>query len=195
MTKVGNFEISVELKELKIHVKGHRELAPDLASNVAHQIAGIIQPAALLEGASEPQNNGHSTIEIPPPTRRTRKRPAGRVTTAPANGGAKPINWNHDPERWGTPLQTWKQSQKINWLLHVAEQSGVRDRLSPTEMSDVFAAKFKSAGPLLRQNIARDLGKATDLFGEMDGLWFLKQAGKEAAIKLVEEAKGNKVAA
>src|SRR5437773_12535416 len=124
MTRVGNFEISVELKDLKIHVKGHRDLAPEIASNVAQQISEVFQPAGLIEGPSERRNDGHLIQPPPLAVRRARKRSAGRVMVYPNAPAA--LTWNHDPEKWGSPSQNWTQWQKIMWLLTVTEDEVAR---------------------------------------------------------------------
>ncbi|HYM76117.1 MAG TPA: hypothetical protein VE377_09090 [Candidatus Dormibacteraeota bacterium] len=188
MAKFANFEVHVEIEKLKIHVKGDREIAPEVANNVAQQISGIFQPSGLLEAPKDGQN-GHRVIEASAPAapaRRGRRKNSGPA----ANGGAKTLNWNHDATKWGTPVQTWTQVQKINWLLHVVEQEGVSKDLSPVEMSDVWESKFRTAGLLTRTNIGRDLKNNPDNFGAVDGRWFLKQGGKTAAAALVNEAKG-----
>lgn len=187
MAKFANFEVHVEIEKLKIHVKGDREIAPEVANNVAQQISGIFQPSGLLE-APQNGNNGNKVIDAPPapPARRARR----KNSATPGSGDAKTPNWNHDANKWGTPLQTWKQPQKITWLLHVVEQEGVSKDLSPTEITDIWESKFRTAGLLNRRNIARDLGNNPDNFGAVDGRWFLKQGGKTAAAALVNEAKG-----
>jgi hypothetical protein len=187
MAKFGSFEVHVEIEKLKIHIKGDREIAPEVANNVAQQISGILQPSGLLEAPKDGQN-GHRVIEAPASdtaTRRRRKSPG-----AAASATARTLNWNHDATKWGAPVQDWTQVQKITWLLHVVEQEGVSKDLAPVEMSDIWESKFRTAGLLTRTNIGRDLRNNPDNFGAVDGRWFLKQGGKTAAAALVNEAKG-----
>ncbi len=192
MAKFATFEVSVEIKELKIHVKGDREIAPEIAENVAHQISTVFQPAGLIEAPSE-GGNGHVVIPAQPgaASRKRKRATAGKAVSG--NGdGAGPIDWAHDAAKWGTPIQTWSQPQKINWLLWVYEQATGKKDLNPSEMQDVFERKFRDSGLLTRQNISRDLRKNSDNFGAVNGRWFLKQAGKDAAAALVAEARGQK---
>jgi hypothetical protein len=190
MVKFANFEVQVEIEKLKIYVKGDREIAPEIANNVAQQISAVFQPAGLIQAPAN--GNGHQVIDAPAaaaPARRSRKR--GTPAGAPANGGAAAqISWSHDADKWGTPLISWTQPQKINWLLHVADESGASKALSVMEMVNTFNSKFGSAGPLMKGNMARDMKGKSDLFGSVDGRWFLKTGGKEAAVRLVNEAKG-----
>jgi|ERR1044071_6648993 hypothetical protein len=194
MAKIANFEISIELQGLKIYVKGDRELAPAIATEVAQKISGMIQPAGLIEAPMEPQNGHHAIDAAPAPAGRRRRRVGKQAGSVPNSTGTAVLNWNHDPAKWGTPLQDWKGWQKVAWLLQVVEAETGKDGLTATEIVDVFTAKFKAAGLLIRNNIARDLGGKSEYFGSLDDRWHLKQSGKDEAAKLVVEAKGGKVA-
>lgn len=192
MAKFANFEINIEMKELKIHVKGDREIAPGIASNVAHQISTIFQPSGLLEAPKDGQDV-HRAAESQPVVILRKKRRAVAAKSGPNGGDATSIDWTHDAAKWGTPIQAWTQPQKINWLLFVVEQvTGKSAGLTPVEMFNIFSTKFRDSGLLTRTNIGRDLRKNSEYFGSVDGRWFLKQAGKDAAAKLVGEAKGEK---
>jgi len=198
MAKLANFEVTFELKELKIHVKGDREIAPSIANNVGRQFASVLSPAGLIEAPK----NGHSSsgsdkvIDAEPVATSRRKRKSGAKSNAAGTvEGATPITWSHDTTRWGSPVQTWKAFQKIAWLLHVVEQETGKKDQSPAEMVETFHARFRDAGLLVKGNIPRDLGNKTELFGSLDGRYFLKQAGKDLAEKLVDEAKGGAAAA
>ena len=105
MAKFANFKISVEIEKLKIHVEGDREIAPEIASNVAHQISDVFQPSGLLEAPKDGQNsNSVINASATAPARRTRRpRSSGKVDTDGANGA---VDWNHDAVKWGTPIQS-----------------------------------------------------------------------------------------
>lgn len=76
-------------------------------------------------------------------------------------------------------------------MLYVIEQAnGQRAELRPGTIESLFNDKFRSAGPVRRQNIPRDLGNAQDQFGELEGKWFLKDKGHQEAERLVGEATG-----
>jgi len=185
--------VKVELQGLKFEIEGDREIGSTIAQNIANQIANVVQPAALLEAPKNGQN-GHAVIDAASviPARKRRKS-SGKSSGSADGDGTPVVNWNHDPAKWGAPLQTWKQPQKINWLLHVVEQETGKKDLSPTEMVDIFELKY--AGLLHRGNIPKNLGNNPEFFGSVDGRWFLKQGGKDAAANLIAEAKGEKVTA
>jgi hypothetical protein len=196
MSKFANFEVTFELKELKIHVKGDREIAPSIANNVGKHFGNVLSPAGLIEAPKNGQSLEGKLIEVsdPAPSRKRGRRAAAK--SVPSNGdGSAPISWAHDPARWGAPIQTWKAFQKIAWLLQVVEQETGKKDLTPTEMVETFHARFRDAGLLVKGNIPRDLSGKSDLFGSLDGRYFLKQGGKELAEKLISEAKGGAAAA
>jgi hypothetical protein len=193
MAKSANFKVTVKLEKLEIHVEGDRELVPEIANSVSHQIAEVIQPKGFLEAPTDGQN---PVINVPAASassvRRQRRRTVGKAETPGATTGA--IDWSHDAVKWGTPVQDWKQWQKVLWLLSVVEnEAGRKNGLTSTEIAETFKQKFRASGLLLKGNIHRDLTKRPDYFGSVDGYWFLKQGGKEEAVKLVAEAKGTKV--
>lgn len=126
MAKFAGYEVTVEIEKIKVHVKAEREIAGDqLAANVANKITGMFQPEALTEGTQQSQN-GHPVIDAAIPAGRARKRSGGTRTAASANGNGAPVEWQHDVNKWSTPLQQWSQAQKINWLLYVLDQEGIR---------------------------------------------------------------------
>jgi hypothetical protein len=198
MAKLANFEVTFELKELKIHVKGDREIAPSIADNVGRHFATVLTPAGLIEApkSGHSGNGSDKVIDAEAVTAPRRKRKSAAKSNASATGdGAAQITWSHDSTRWGSPVQTWKAYQKIAWLLHVVEQETGKKDQTPTELVETFHARFRDAGLLVKGNIPRDLAGKPDLFGSLDGRYFLKQTGKELAERLVNEAKGGAVAA
>jgi len=193
MAKSANFKVTVKLEKLEIHVEGDREIAPEIANNVSHQIAEVFQPSGLLEAPADGKNR---VINVPAasvtPARRQRRRTAGRAE--PPGAASVPIDWNHSASKWGTPIQGWKQWQKVLWLLSVVEQETQnKNGLTSTVIAEVFNRNFRASGLLRSANIARDLAGKADYFGSFGGNWFLKQGGKDEALKLVTEAKGAKV--
>ena len=86
MAKVANYKISIELEKLKIYVEGARDIAPEIANNVAQQIATVLQPAGLIEG---PSDNGQpiNVTHIAPAKRQGRRR-SGATRSDPPNGGS-----------------------------------------------------------------------------------------------------------
>lgn len=188
MAKLANFQVTFELKELKIHVTGDREIAPMIANNAGRQFSSILSPAGLIDAPKNGQgDNGNKVIDAPVLTVRGKRKKAQVATDENA---VAPLTWVHDSSRWGAPAQNWKTLQKSAWLLFVVGQALGKPDLSAGEISDIFKANFRDAGPPRPSNIARDLAKDTTLFGEENGRFFLKQAGKDLAETLVSQAQG-----
>lgn len=191
---MSKFKLTFKLAGLEIEVEGDREYAPQIAENIGRQLSQIMQPAALIDPQGDPPTAGVIEGKSTDQPRRTgrRRRVAARATGSSQQADSSGIpGWEHNPQKWGTPNQDWKSPQKIAWMLLVMEKaSGKRAELTSTQVADAFNAKFKSAGLIRRGNVARDLGNSSDLFGEMEGRWFLKEKGTQAAEKLIAEAVG-----
>jgi hypothetical protein len=193
MAKIANFEVTFELKELKIHVKGDREIAPSIANNVGRQFANVLSPAGLIEGPKNGRDESSKVIEVQASASRSRRKKVAK--TAVDGNATDPLTWIHDTSRWGSPVQNWKTVQKSAWLLFVVDQALGKHDLSAGEISDLFKVNFRDAGPPRPSNISRDLAKDTALFGDEQGRFFLKQAGKDLAERLIAEATGAAAAA
>jgi hypothetical protein len=191
MAKLANFEVTFELKELKIHVKGDREIAPSIANNVGKHFGQVLSPAGLIEAPKNGNEPQPKVIEAEVSAPKGKKKKSGKS----ANIGETAVSWTHDAARWGTPVQSWKAVQKAAWLLYVVNEAANKRDLSAGEISETFNAHFRDAGPPRASNIARDLGKEPTLFGEQNGRYFLKQEGKEMVERLIAEAKGGTKAA
>lgn len=195
---MSKFRVHVKLTGLEIEVEGDREHATEIADNISRQFGKVIQPVALIEA---PTNNA-PTVEAEAPSNGAssrsarRKRQMGRASSATGGSDGTGVDWKHDVDKWGTPRQEWKSPQKMAWLLYVVEQAnGKRTELIPAHIATAFNNRFKSAGPIIRQNVGRDLGNNPELFGEMEGRWFLKDKGRQEGEKLVAEARGQAAAA
>lgn len=193
MAKVANFEVTFELQGLKIHVKGDREIAPSIANNVGRQFANVLSPAGLIEAPKNGSEAAVRVIEAETRAARNRRR-KGAKAVSEVNADVT-LTWTHDASRWGVPVQSWKTLQKSAWLLYVVGQALGKHDLSAGEIADIYRANFRDAGPPWPSNIARDLAKESSLFGEENGRYFLKQAGKDVAEKLITEAKAAPAAA
>ncbi|HVJ08915.1 MAG TPA: hypothetical protein VM554_11060 [Acidisarcina sp.] len=191
---MGKFRVKVKLTGLEIEVEGDREFAPEIAQNVSQQLGKVLQAPALIGAAKNGSGVVIDVEEVPSNGARQprRRKPGSGRASASSNGAASSaINWEHDAARFGTPKQDWKAVQKIAWLLYVLEEStGQKVELTPTQVENTFNGKFRSAGLIRRGNVARDLGNNSDQFGEVEGKWFLKDVGRQAAIKLVAETLG-----
>lgn len=193
---MSKFKLRVKLSGLEIEVEGDREHAPQIAENIGHQLSQMMQPTALIEAPENhhegPTIEAQNTANGSRPTRRRRR--GFKNGTNPGSETTRPTMWSHDTDKFGTPLQEWKSAQKIAWMLLVIEKvTGTKPEMSTTQIANTFNEKFKSTGIIYKGNVGRDLGVASDQFGEMEGRWFLKERGREAAGKLILEATGKAV--
>lgn len=171
-------------------------------------MAGLLQPtASIVEGEIVDNGNSNSRsshlnmpqISTPPESKRSR--PKRKRAAAPANlaGSAKNdnvISWNHDPAKWGNPLQSWNTASKAIWLLRVVgAEAGITELSAPT-IRDTFNRHFRQSGAIRGNNISRDLGKlkteSLPKLGEDTtkdpSVWYLTHEGEKRAMELVAEA-------
>ncbi|PYU53071.1 MAG: hypothetical protein DMG48_02195 [Acidobacteria bacterium] len=184
---MSKLTIKVELQGLKIEVEGSREDVPRLAQKVGEQIGSLVQPALLLEGESSRPVDSNGDDRALSEQGKTRRRRVGGGSGR--RTPAEEIDLSIDPAKHGSPRQTWNGVQKSIWLLHVAGKA-----LSSYSIEKAFNAQFRAAGPLRRQNVARDLdkeklkGKEAPVGAEIsDGTtkYFLTDAGSALAKKLI----------
>jgi hypothetical protein len=198
---MAKFKIKMKLAGLELDIEGSREDIPLIAANLGQQLTGLIEPAVAIASGEEP-------IAPPPvhaPTlhvveevrKRKRRAPAPSRSPESIETVNAPLDFRHDPAKYGSPKQAWKTADKAIWLLHVVEQE-----LSGTVLVGTFNKHFKQAGTITVSNANRDLGrlksKSPAVVGEdttkNPSQWFLTDEGKRQALKLVGDALGRAAA-
>lgn len=200
-------EIELELTGFKLKIKAEKDDVPGIAANVGSQLAGLMGPAAAMTQGQLPARAAEPIVVSPSPppagetANRTAKRSSGggqRKSVAPSPA-AQPLDWKHDPGKWGTPLQKWTTADKAIWLLHVlAAECPSVTAVSSAVVAATFTKHFRQSGAIRPSNVARDLGlqktKAPPLVGEdtskSPGGWYLVQEGVKRAEQLVKQGKG-----
>lgn len=192
---MARFKIKMELTGLKLDIEGSKEDIPLIAANLGQQLTGLLGPAAAIAAGEVP-----GTAETPSralPIVEEVKRRRRRATTAKGaeatNGSSGPIDFRHDPAKYGNPKQSWNTSDKAVWLLQV-----VGKEMSGTVLVATFNKHFKQAGIIAVGNTNRDLGrlksKSPAVVGEdttkSPSQWFLTDEGNRLAQKLVADALG-----
>src|SRR6185312_8793739 len=206
---LSKFRIKMKLQGFELEVEGSRDDAPLIAQNLGRQFAGLLQPAAQIVEGEEvfpPRAISLPTASGEPatPKRRSRGRKRASSTTASENRGSdadSAINWRHDPAKWGSPRQEWNTASKAIWLLYVAGNETPQKELTSKRISNTFNKHFKQAGPILTNNVARDLGKlkvgrdaaVSEDTTQDPSPWFLTDAGIRRAQALVAEALGQPI--
>lgn len=108
------------------------------------------------------------------------------------------LDWVHDAAAWGTPSQEWSTADKAIWLLYVAEKATGQTELTATCIAKTFNKHFKQAKTITSSHVGRDLGKVKigkdAQVGENatsePARWFLIDAGRREAERLIAESRG-----
>lgn len=201
------FEIEFEITGLKLKIKGERQDVPMITQNLAQQVAGMLQPAANISGSETSTNFIDVDVleETSKPDKKSRKKSTRKVTntTNQFNGTSSKaiaLDWIHNPEKWGTPQQSWSTTNKCIWLLYVVSKELSITELTQNEIAETFNKHFKQAKMIRGFTIKRDLGRAktripspvSENTTKAPETWFLTQTGEQDAQKLVLEALGKK---
>lgn len=201
----NKFKISLKLTGLELQIEGSRGDVPLMAQAVGQQLTGMFMPAAdVIEGEVVEQKMAALPAIAESTSKSNRKRPnrsKPRPTVGPksnASADDKPIDWVHDPSKWGYPKQGWSTVTKAIWLLYVASKEVSVPELTARKIANTFNKHFRESGQIAVQNVARDLAKkkaATPAVVGSDttkspGTWYLTHTGISEAEKLVNEALG-----
>lgn len=208
---MAKFKFELELQGLKIKMDGEREDIPLMAQNLGQQLAGLLEPAENMASGDVPrkqvanESQPSSELESKPGKAKRRRRRANQPDGGSPNtgNGSSVLNWQHQPEKWGNPMQGWSTAEKCLWLLYVVEQELQATEVSGPALAATFNQHFKQAKKVHPPNVTRDLGKlklkAPSEVGENTTVsptaWYLTDAGKSRAVSLVESALGKSAAA
>jgi hypothetical protein len=206
---MAKFKMKLKLSGLELEVEGERSDVPKIMSNVGEQISGMLTPAANIAADRDPNQ---AMLEFPAahadgsgqsnnkPKKPRRKTVTSREVSAT---DAQPVEWRHEPDKWGNPKQGWSIRKKILWLLYVAEHAASAKEMAAAVVCSTFNKHFRQTGTLHPPLVTRELGRAKTtsppLVGEdttkAPSNWFLLDKGREKAVQLVAEAKGESPAA
>lgn len=197
---MAKFKIKMKLSGLELDIEGSKEDIPLIAANLGQQLTGLIAPSATIASGVDlpftPSSapNGAALPLVEEVKRRKRRATNHRSTDAQSDSAA-PVDFRHDPVKFGAPKQAWNTSDKAVWLLHV-----VGKELSGRVIVATFNKHFRQAGLINVSHANRDLGrlksKSPAVVGEdttqTPPCWFLTEEGTRQALKLVADALGRK---
>ncbi|MCG7505519.1 hypothetical protein [Mesorhizobium retamae] len=198
---MSKFKFKLKLTGLELEMEGSREDIPLITQNIGNQLAGLMKPAADIasekdgtEPSFSPLTINHS-IEDKSTNKRTKRRP--RTNPQPQANGANipPIEWTHDPSKFGNPQQTWSTAKKSIWLIYVVSQISKVSQLQTSQIVEIFNRKFRQFKTINTSNVSRDLGRAKtskpSLVGEDTAKspteWFLTDEGIKSAQESISE--------
>ena len=187
---MAKFRIRLKLQALELEIDGEREDIPAIASAVQQQFAGLIQPAEAMANDHKQLPPG-PTIDASNGTGKktpSRKRSSGR----PAGDGiaGQALEFRHDSVKYGSPQQSWTNTEKCIWLLAVIKGVTGTKEVSGPQIAATFNQHFKQAGKVHPPLVSRELGKAKIQtpapVGEDRGIWFLTDEGDRQAQALIQ---------
>lgn len=199
---MSRFKVKLRIQGLELEIEGDRREVGIIGQAVGEQVASLMAPTNEIVqgmGGSTPQ----AVIDSVPVTIK-RKRRIGKKNNSQTVGQSGPtsaIDFRHDPQRFGTPVQSWKTAQKAIWLMFVAGEMLEAKQLSTGVITTTFNKLFKQAGAITNSNVSRDLGKAKLRSGDVLPLvgedttktppeWFLTDEGSKQARALIEQSRG-----
>jgi hypothetical protein len=194
---MAKFKIKMKLTGLELDIEGSKEDIPLIAANLGQQLTGLLGPAAAIASGTDPSSPRAPTLAPLPMVDEVKKRKkratSARSADAQSDATVTPIDFRHDPAKFGTPKQSWKTSDKAVWLLHVVGKDS-----SGAVIAATFNKHFRQAGTITVGNSNRDLGrlksKSPAVVGEdttqTPPRWFLTEEGSRQALKLVGDALG-----
>lgn len=194
---MGKFKVKFKIQGLELEVEGERDEIPQVTSAIQHQLGNLLSAPKAITGTDvtlmSPAAPAPEAV-----ANASRKRANRGRSSAPSDKGAvTPLDFRHDPQKYGNPDQSWKTLQKSIWLLFVSEQQASTSEMSGGIIAATFNKHFRQAGEIKVGNVNRDLGVAKGknpaLLGEdttkQPPAWYLTAAGKTAAQKLIEQVK------
>jgi len=199
-------EFELEITGLKLKVKGSKESAAQITSQVSDTLRNLISPPSVDDGGINGKNNHTEDTDatiLPPnedgPKKRGSRKP--RQKSPNGNGQSFAIDFKHEADKYGVPNIKWSSSTKALWLLYVVKQITNIDAMTTSQLIDTFQKHFKQAKALI--NVTRDLGKMkvdSNLWVGEDTTknppeWFITEPGEKQVQKLITEqkSKGNGV--
>jgi|ERR1022692_474156 hypothetical protein len=193
---MGKFRFRVKLQGLEVEIDGDREDLPVLTAAVEKQFGGLMLPVEVvsdnhrqLTDGSGGNDSGTSQEEGG-----KRKRTPRRERRAATGDGAPavPVEFRHDPAKYGNPVQGWGVAEKCIWLLYVIKGITATKEVSGPALAATFNQYFKPAGKIHPPHVTRDLAKVKVQnpapIGEDKGNYYLTDEGDKQAQQLIQNA-------
>lgn len=195
---MSKFKVRFKIQGLELEIDGERDAIPQVTAALHEQFGNLLSaPQAIADPVSaRPVERNITPVDgdNEPVKRRGRK----ARTPKADSGDVAAIDFRHDVEKWGNPLQSWTTAQKAIWLLFIVGQQSEIKAMSAPQIAVTFNKHFRHAKMIHQGNVTRDLGKErtkpSSLVGEDNNkspaVWYLTQSGSDYAQKLSAEAKG-----
>jgi hypothetical protein len=195
---MGKLEIKFKLTGLEFEIKGESDEVIAKAAAMQRQMQGMLGTlAAVTSGADAAHSvqNGAATklLEATAEPIQNGSRMRGPRRSAGEHPSVEAVSFRHDAAKYGNPLQSWGNTDKCIWLLHVLKEIDAANEVSGPQLAATFNQQFKAAGTVRPSHATRELGRAKiknpALVGEDRGqdppLWYLTDEGKKYATELI----------
>ncbi|MEJ7822128.1 MAG: hypothetical protein WKF85_07385 [Chitinophagaceae bacterium] len=191
-------EFELEITGFKLKVKGSKESAAQITSQVSNTLRGLITPPSLDEKDSFKRNETEDTdVTVLSSGNGSSKKRARRKKQLNSNLQvvSAAIEFKHEPEKYGIPTTKWSTATKSLWLLYVVKQITKIDAMTTNQIIETFNKHFKQAKTI--SNVARDLGNLkmdSNLWIGEDTTkspheWYITESGEKHVQKLIAEQK------
>lgn len=201
---MADFKVKFKLTGLEVEIEGSHEDLPIITQNITEQFANLLAPStAIIEGervvsSPNPANLASPSQSATSPRKKPKRRARPTQDASGSDSTTAAITWRHDDSKFATPQQDWKAVDKYLWLLFVLEESEGVTEYTASGLVNTFNKQFRQAGALNVKNCGRDIGqlktKNPALVGEDTSVkpskWYLTDAGKAEARRLIAVAKG-----
>lgn len=189
-------KFSIKLTGLEIEYEGERDDVSKITGAVGKQFGEILQTPSVVAGPSRrlPASVVATDVDSGSQMANTKKGSGAKKTTS-RKPKEPPVEWSHDAEGWGNPLQGWKIRQKALWLLYVIQNVTETTEMSASRVASTFNEYFREAGQLKANLVGREFRRASkssppSVQQSVAGDWFLTEEGKSQATELVKRARG-----
>ena len=197
--------MKLELTGLKLEIEQDSDTVSPAVAALQQQLTGLMQTVnTLASGTQADQNSSNhlptpvvqKAIEataVPSPAARSGQRRSSRKSSG-TRPKAEALELKHDTNRYGNPKQEWNTATKSMWLLYMLGQQTEHKETSAPVLAETFNRYFKEFGPIISNNVTRDLrtakkaGHASNNPDKEPQAWFLLDEGKKEVERLIADA-------
>ncbi len=193
---MAKFRIRLKVQALELEIDGEREDIPAITSAVQQQFSGLLQPTEAMADGRKQLEAAVQVIDgdVAKSKTKGKRRTGGKVNSDIA--AAQPVEFRHDPAKYGNPQQGWNITDKSVWFMFVLKDLNVAQEVNGPQLAATFNLNFKAAGAIHPPLVTRELGKAKvkspALVGEdkkqEPSLWYLTDEGTKHAQHLIQSA-------
>lgn len=189
---MAKFKVRLKVQALELEIDGEREDLPLITNAVNRQFAALVEPTEVIAELPKLPSSNRSESTGSEDGKGKPRKPRSPANRTPAEF-AGPIEYRHDPAKFGVPNQGWSILEKVIWMLWVLQHTGTKEYFTGQVVA-TFNHHFKAAGKLHPPLVPRELQRAKvevpTPVGEDKERWYLTAEGERQAKELVAKALG-----